>query len=111
MGLLRKATSVSTLGAVNYRSNGEKTARYAKQSRNELRKQTAVMQGKPAQASSGWSVAQAFAVLVLVTVLVILAVVWLVVAAVAVPVKPVRGARDSVGRSLGKLVHGVKTSL
>lgn len=41
MGLIRKMTSVTTLGAVDFRSDRERTARYAKQTRNAVRAQTA----------------------------------------------------------------------
>ncbi len=44
MGLFRKMTSVSTLGAVDYRSDKERTAKYSKQGAKEARKQTAIMQ-------------------------------------------------------------------
>lgn len=38
MGLFRKVTSVSTGGLVDFRSDKERTARYTKQTRNELKK-------------------------------------------------------------------------
>ena len=38
MGLIRKITSVSSLGAVDFKSDKERTATYTKQTRNELRK-------------------------------------------------------------------------
>ena len=41
MGLMRKATSLSTLGLVNFRDKGERTARYTKQTRNAARAQVA----------------------------------------------------------------------
>lgn len=41
MGLIRKMASVSTLGAVDFRSDRERTARYTKQTRNAVRAQTA----------------------------------------------------------------------
>lgn len=37
MGLIRKATSISTLGLVSYRTSGERAARYARQTRNAAR--------------------------------------------------------------------------
>jgi hypothetical protein len=37
VGLVRKLTSVSTLGLVNFRSDSEKSSRYAKQTRNAAR--------------------------------------------------------------------------
>ena len=42
MGLIRKMTSVSTLGLVDYRSDKERTASYTKRSAREARKQTAI---------------------------------------------------------------------
>jgi hypothetical protein len=39
MGLFRKITSVSTMGAVHYRTPEERTAHYTKQIRNEIRDQ------------------------------------------------------------------------
>lgn len=41
MGLIRKVTSVSTLGLVDFRSEKERTARYTKQTRNAVRAQVA----------------------------------------------------------------------
>src|SRR4051812_14418763 len=41
MGLMRKMTSMSTLGIVNYRSSDERSKRYAKQTRNAARAQVA----------------------------------------------------------------------
>jgi hypothetical protein len=38
MGLIRKITSVSSLGAVDFKSDKERIATYTKQTRNELRK-------------------------------------------------------------------------
>jgi hypothetical protein len=52
MGLTRKATSISSGGLVDFRSDKEPSARYAKQARNEARKQTRVMQGQPATKAS-----------------------------------------------------------
>ncbi len=43
MGLIRKAMSISTLGAVDLRSDKERTARSARQSAHELRRQTEMM--------------------------------------------------------------------
>lgn len=37
MGLMRKMTSVSTLGLVGYRSDKERTAKYTRQTRNATR--------------------------------------------------------------------------
>lgn len=37
MGIIRKLTSISTLGVVSYRNSGEKTAKVAKQTRNAAR--------------------------------------------------------------------------
>jgi hypothetical protein len=48
MGMIRKLTAVSTLGLVDYRSDKERTARYTKQTRDELRKQR--KQDAPGQA-------------------------------------------------------------
>jgi histidine ammonia-lyase len=55
MGLFRKLTSVSTLGAVDFKSDKERTASYTKATRNEARKQTKMMKNdrKPAPASVG----------------------------------------------------------
>lgn len=41
MGIIRKATSISTLGLVDYRSDKERIARYGKQTRNATRAQVA----------------------------------------------------------------------
>lgn len=41
MGLIRKATSISTLGLVKYRSDAEQSNRIAKQTRNAARAQVA----------------------------------------------------------------------
>lgn len=51
MGLFRKITSVSTLGAVDFRSDKERTAAYTRRSAREARRQTAIMrdQAKAAQ--------------------------------------------------------------
>jgi hypothetical protein len=38
LGLIRKITSASSLGAVDFKSDKERTATYTKQTRNELRK-------------------------------------------------------------------------
>ncbi len=38
MGLIRKITSVSSLGAVDFKSDKERIATHTKQTRNELRK-------------------------------------------------------------------------
>lgn len=37
MGVMRKITSIGTLGAVDFRSDKERTARYTKQTRNAVR--------------------------------------------------------------------------
>lgn len=42
MGLIRKTTSVLTVGAVDFRSDKERTARYARQTRNAVRAQSAM---------------------------------------------------------------------
>jgi Protein of unknown function (DUF2510) len=39
MGLIRKTASISTLGIIKFRSNGEQTRRLAKQTRNATRAQ------------------------------------------------------------------------
>jgi hypothetical protein len=39
MGLIRKTASISTLGLIGFRSNGEQTKRIAKQTRNAARAQ------------------------------------------------------------------------
>ncbi|MEU2349899.1 DUF2510 domain-containing protein [Modestobacter sp. NPDC049651] len=41
MGLIRKSMSLGTMGLVNYRSKDERTAKYAKQTRNAARVQVA----------------------------------------------------------------------
>lgn len=41
MGIMRKMTSVSTMGLVDYRSDKERTAKYTKQTRNAARAQAA----------------------------------------------------------------------
>lgn len=41
MGIMRKATSISTLGIVDFRSDQERTARYTRQTRNAARLQAA----------------------------------------------------------------------
>jgi hypothetical protein len=43
MGLFRKLTSVGTLGAVDFRSDKERTAAYTKGTRKEAQRQTALM--------------------------------------------------------------------
>lgn len=43
MGLTRKMLSVSTLGAVDFRSDKERTAAYAKATKKEAKKQTKIM--------------------------------------------------------------------
>lgn len=43
MGMTRKVLSISTLGMVDYWSDKERIARYTKQTRNQARKQTALM--------------------------------------------------------------------
>lgn len=41
MGIIRKTTSISTLGLVSYRDKQERSAKYAKQTRNAARAQVA----------------------------------------------------------------------
>lgn len=41
MGIMRKLTSLSTLGLVSYRTDGERQAKYARQTRNATRAQVA----------------------------------------------------------------------
>ncbi len=41
MGIIRKTTSLSTLGLVSYRNKDERTAKYTKQTRNAARAQVA----------------------------------------------------------------------
>lgn len=43
MGLFRKITSVSTLGAVDFRSDKERTAAYTRRSAREARRQTRIL--------------------------------------------------------------------
>ncbi|MGL5909417.1 MAG: hypothetical protein ACRCZP_05405 [Phycicoccus sp.] len=40
MGITRKSLSILTLGAIDFRSDKERIALYARQTRNEARKQT-----------------------------------------------------------------------
>jgi hypothetical protein len=49
MGLFRKMTSVSTLGAVDFRSDKERTAKYTKKSMREAKAQTALMKAEQAR--------------------------------------------------------------
>jgi hypothetical protein len=49
MGLTRKLLSVSTLGAVDYRSDKERTAAYTKATAKEAKEQTALMRQTAAQ--------------------------------------------------------------
>jgi hypothetical protein len=44
MGLIRKLTSISTAGLVDYRSDKERTARYTKASQKEAKKQTKLLE-------------------------------------------------------------------
>lgn len=44
MGLIRKAMSVSTLGAVDFRSDKERAAAYGKATKKEAKKQTKIME-------------------------------------------------------------------
>jgi hypothetical protein len=46
VGLLRKITSISTLGLIDFRSDKERIAAYTKGSRRELRKQTRMMRAE-----------------------------------------------------------------
>ena len=43
MGMMRKITSVSTFGLVDFRSDKEKAARYTKQTRDSAREQEKMM--------------------------------------------------------------------
>jgi hypothetical protein len=43
MGLIRKTMSITTLGAVDFRSDKERTAAYAKATKKQARKQTKLM--------------------------------------------------------------------
>lgn len=43
MGLFRKTLSISTLGAVDFRSDKERTAAYAKATKKQTKKQTKIM--------------------------------------------------------------------
>ncbi|MCU1592467.1 MAG: hypothetical protein JWP11_3723 [Frankiales bacterium] len=59
MGLTRKIMSMSTLGAVDFRSDKERTAAYTRATRNEQRKQTSIMRkqakgARPQQWPNGW---------------------------------------------------------
>jgi hypothetical protein len=54
MGFFRKAASISTAGLIDFRSDKERTARYARQTRNAVREQTrAQVQQQPVTAP-GW---------------------------------------------------------
>lgn len=44
VGLTRKMMSIGTVGLVDFRSDKERTAAYAKATRNQVRQQTAIMQ-------------------------------------------------------------------
>lgn len=52
MGLIRKSLSLTTLGAVDMRSDKERTAAYTKGARREAQKQTKIMQ-QQARAQAG----------------------------------------------------------
>lgn len=60
MGLTRKFTSAMTLGAVDFRSDKERTARYTRQTRNAVRQQkknvapSAPVSPVPTYAPPGW---------------------------------------------------------
>ncbi|MEX1655483.1 hypothetical protein ABZ960_20240 [Streptomyces pseudovenezuelae] len=43
MGIIRKTLSVGTLGAVDFRSDKERTAAYAKATKKQAKKQTKLM--------------------------------------------------------------------
>ncbi|MGW8630639.1 hypothetical protein [Streptomyces sp. NPDC055793] len=43
MGITRKLLSVSTLGAVDFRSDKERTAAYTKSAKKQAKKQTRIM--------------------------------------------------------------------
>lgn len=43
MGLIRKTMSLGTLGAVDFRSDKERAAAYAKATKREAKKQTKIM--------------------------------------------------------------------
>lgn len=44
MGITRKALSVMTVGAIDFRSDKERTAAYTRATRDQARKQTKIMQ-------------------------------------------------------------------
>ena len=52
MGLMRKITSVSTLGLVDYRSDKERAARYAKQTRDAQREQVKIEKKRDREAAA-----------------------------------------------------------
>ena len=52
MGLARVIGSISTMGLIDPRSHGHRNMRYARQSRDELRKQTNLLQGKSINAGT-----------------------------------------------------------
>lgn len=60
MGLIRKTMSMTTLGAVDFRSDKERTAAYTKAAKKEAKKQTRLMEQQvaahhnPQPAQQGW---------------------------------------------------------
>jgi hypothetical protein len=49
MGLTRKLMSVSTLGAVDFRSDKERTAAYTKATKKQAKQQTKIMKAQAKQ--------------------------------------------------------------
>ena len=58
MGLIRKVTSLGTMGAVDFRSDKERIAAYTRASKRQLKAQTRLMQQQaqvvPPQVPPGW---------------------------------------------------------
>ncbi|MCW2691756.1 MAG: hypothetical protein JWM67_360, partial [Mycobacterium sp.] len=52
MGAIRKLTSVSSLGLVDFRSDKERTAAYTKGARKEARKQTGLLKQQTQQTAA-----------------------------------------------------------
>jgi hypothetical protein len=59
MGLFRKMTSLSTLGAVDFKSDKERTASYTKASAKQAKEQTRLMREQAAAARAARSTAAA----------------------------------------------------
>lgn len=53
MGMIRKMTSVGTFGLVDFRSDKERQARYAKQTRDAAREQAKLMKEQQKREAQG----------------------------------------------------------